>query len=518
MAIDPLLLQAIKETEGQAIQSQMVEEDSIQPQMVEESGVDPLMLQAIQESQAGPVDFNEASYQQSVQGVEDMGMMGRFGAGFKEGGIGMFQGAGNMIGLVDDDTITQRKLDNRALSDTTAGSVGQFIGEAAALAPLALMGPTAGAAATAIGGANKLRQGYKLANAVLPTAQNYLRYFSTSRALPMVAEGGLAGAIAANPNERIGGAVGGAVAGGVLNRVNSMIGRVGNRGIAKVSQDAKDLLAESSKATGRDTFIPAGQAIDRNADSMSALAGSLTDFASLLPAAKGKFDAQGVKFANDMYETNLKQMFGGVGGLPTVQSDAAIKVLRESGDVKLAIEAGKNAKNIPGYTLTQNIGNAAASGPSKGRYTGKQLRQAAESTVPRGDDFGGTPFRETAQRMENVMDRSVGSSNFAAREQAKGLSNLLGSVVNLVPMLGAFLGSQGTQNFIMGNTALQKLLQKALKTGNAAKVTEVVRAIQRAMVAQPAIDDESNDFRSLQGRVKSYVPQSVTNATTGFMK
>ena len=466
----------------------------------------------------------EESYQQSIIDVENMGTFGRFGNGLLEGGIGMFQGAGNMMGLVDDDTIAQRKLDNRALSDTTAGSVGQFIGEAGALAPLAFMGPTVAAVGTGVGAISKALSGYRLANAVLPTAQKVLSGLSRSRVAMGAAEGGLAGAIAANPNERGAGAAGGATVGGGLSVLSNSLGRFGLRGLAKTTPESQELRRLAQSKLNRKPFIPAGQSMDRGAGALSATTASVMDVASLLPSAQAKMATQSSKFADDMYETNLMQMFGGMGGRATKESDAAIKVFRESGgDVKMAIEAGKNAKNTPQYTNVQNIGNEAASTPSRGRYSGSQLRKASERSVAKGEDFGNLPLRKTATQMEKVMDASPGSSTFAARQlerdTKKSIGELAGAAADFVSLgLGRVLGSETFQNFLIGNTSLQVALKKAVDSKNSDAIKSIIMAARRTMAAQPVIDDESNDFRSLQGRLQSYIPDSAVNFTKGMMQ
>tara|TARA_R110000737_G_scaffold60697_1_gene87499 strand:- start:797 stop:2248 length:1452 start_codon:yes stop_codon:yes gene_type:complete len=483
MALNPLIQQALAEQKP--------------------VGVNPLIQQALDEKKA--VELSTQPFDKPVWNpdapldiTEGTDNFDKFMAGVGDGFMNIAQGAGNMVGLVDDETIMDRKELMAPLGDTTAGSIGQFAGEVATLAPLGFIGKGAQVAS----GALKTK-------GMLPTAARILG----GRAAPMIAEGAVAGTIAANPNERLQGAALGAGTAGALKMATSAGGRIFNRGIAETTDSAKHLLKLARKHTGRTPFIPAGQAIDTHAGPMSAKAGSFMDAASLLPSARRKMEGQASEFSQDMYETNLRQIFSGN------KSATAVRVLKESGgDMKMAIEAGKNAGKgkIRGYTPTQEIVNTAAKGATRGQYTPKQLLRASEKSSG-GGDVAFNPMRETALKMDDVMGKPLGTSNVAARDMYHSAGNLIGKVLDAVPGLGPALGSKSLQNFLVGNTWAQKTMQDALKTNSSQVITQAVRHIERAMVAQPAIDDESNDFKSLQDIAKGYGQEAAT-MTRGMMQ
>lgn len=394
-----------------------------------------------------------------------------FLAGVGSGMMSIARGAGNMLGLVDDDTIMEQKMIDRELSDSTVGSVGQFTGEMAALAPLGVVGKGSQLAHTAVKGRGMLPMAARLA---------------TSRGASAAVEGGIAGAIASNPNERGQGATLGAGTGLILNRAMAGLSRIGKHGLAKTSQSSKDLTNLVEKKTGKRPFIPLTQASDIHAGPITARTHAIMDAASLLPSARAKMLNQADEFAQDMYETNIRQAFGGR------KADAAVDTLRRSGgDMQMALEAGKNAGRA-GFSPTQQILDTAARGSVRGQYTPRKLLRAAERS--QAGDIAYSPLRDTALKMEDVMSRPVGTSNVHSRQIFHSLGNMIGMIADQVPGFGPFLASKGFQNFLMGNTGAQRALQAAMATGSGKAVREVLSQIRRTMAAQPAISDESGDL------------------------
>lgn len=411
-----------------------------------------------------PLDSAEGYDNTMMLGPFDTGLpisqdSANFYAGIPSGMKSMWQGLGNMVGMVDDETVLNSKNVDHNLSETTAGSVGQFVGETAALAPLGVV-------------AKGFQAAHKVAK--LPAAIKAV----TGTLGAATVEGGLAGAIAANPNERTEGAILGATTGGILNKAMAGLSRMGKDGLVKLKPSAKKLTKLIKDKTGRDTFIPLGQAADSAADSSSAKGKAYADFVSMLPSARAKMAKQAKGFSDDMYETNLRQVF------QKAKGNVGVDEFTKSGDMQRALEAAKNSGK-GGFSPTQDILNTAAKGRPLGLYSPKDLVSAAEGSARKaGKDLGYSPMREVGNQMQDVMGDSIGDSNVAARDAYHSLSNAIGFMADAPPGLGAMLASKNVQNFLMGNTGLQLTLKKAMETGDGKAVRSIMSHIRRAMSVQ----------------------------------
>jgi len=404
-----------------------------------------------------------------------------FMSGVGSGMMNVVRGAGNILGLVDDEEIAKAKAIDAELSDSGYGSAGQFTGEMAALAPLGVVGKGAQVAHTAVKGAG-----------VLPTALRVMTAPYSSAAL----EGAGAGAVLANPNERGEGAALAASTGFVLNRALAGLSRIGKDGLGKVSQSARDLMDLVESKTGKRPFIPVPMAIDEGAGSVTARTGAFMDAVSLLPSARKNMEKQVRGLQDDLYETNIRQTFGG--NKANVASDT---LRRTGGDMQMALEYGKNAGKGT-FTPTQKILDTAARGVPRGRYTPKHLLRASERSV--GGDIAHAPLRDTALKMDDVLSRNIGTSNVASRDMYHAVAGLVGSVVDKFPGLGPMLSSKSLQNFLIGNTRAQVALQRAMATGSGQQVRRVISDIRRTISAQPAISDESGDFNSVGEQIRDF--------------
>ena len=417
-----------------------------------------------------------------------------FLAGVGSGMMGIVKGAGNMMGLVDDEEIAEKKRIDEELSGTGIGSTGQFVGEMAALAPLGVVGKGAQVAHKAIRGAG-----------MLPTAAKILTGAGSIAAV----EGGLAGAIAANPNERGTGATISATGGLVLNKLFAALSRTGLHGLAKTSQSAKDLIETVEKKIGKRPFIPLNQAVDIHAGPITARSNALMDAISMLPSARAKMIKQADEFAQDMYETNIRQVFGGN------KANTAAKVLRATdGDVQKALEAGKNAGKNALFSPTQKVLDTAARTSPKGQYAPKHLIRSAQKAAGEGD-IGFAPLRETALKMQDTMGRPVGTSTVAARDAYHTVSNILGTLADTMPGLGPMLGSKSLQNFLMGNLDAQRALQKAMASGEGKAVRAVLSNIRRTISIQPVVADDKSFLDESTNYVKDLSSKLLSKALRG---
>jgi hypothetical protein len=416
-------------------------------------------------------------------------------AGLGKGGANVYKNVANMLGFdsapsiigkhggfdlrmtdTSDEGLLAADKEYSGITDTTAGKVGEFGGELLALAPLGAVG----AGAKVAGAATKL-----------PTAM---------RILGSMGEGAIGGAILADPGDRVTGGLMGAGVGGLMTGVGSAGSRLVKDGLAKMKKPAAESIDYVTKQTGRRPSLPLSLGADPAAGATSAKTGAIADIMSLLPSAKGAVDKQTRDFATDLYEADLRKAFA----FNKVVADRAVKVLKETGDMQKALEAGMGKKGV--LPRDARILEYAARMAPEGRYSGKQMLKAAE-------DFAGdapltnAPFRDIAINRMKVLPRAddtpAGQANLFARDTVRDLGSLIGKTVDLVPGVGAFVSTPGFQNFLMGNTGAQRMLQEAMETGTGEAVKKAVAAIRRTMSAQADPNDEMLE------EVKSNFPLSL---------
>ena len=420
--------------------------------------------------EANVAEKNKEFYSKAADPTTGMSTYERSMAGIGAGMMNVVQGAGNMAGLVDDETIAARKEIDAPLMDTTAGMMGQFGGEMVALAPLGAIGT----------GAKAVHAGVK-AGGMLPTAARVL----SGRTAAVAGESALAGGVLANPNERGTAMATSALAGTLLSKTMAGLSRVGKDGLAKVSDDAKNLMDRVERLTGKRPFVPVNQAIDKRAGSITSKTGALMDAISMLPSATAKMANQVDELADDVYSTNIKRAFSGGRG------DKVERVLRKTGDMQKALEAGKNygRKSEREFNPVQQILDEAARKSTKGRYSPKQLLRSSEKSMGTGD-ISNAPFRDVALEMEGVLGKVTGKSTVAAREAYHLLGRTLGGLADAFPGIGPMLGSKGLQNFLLGNNPAQRALRDYMETTAGKSTREVMSGVRRTLAAQGYIPDE----------------------------
>ncbi len=141
-------------------------------------------------------------------------------SGIGRGMSSIGRNVGNIVGAVRDDSVRESNALDADLLNTTAGAIGNFIGETAAITPLTL---GVGAGLGAVGKAGSVAA----------------RYFGNPITRGM-AEGAVQGSISAGPDNRLGGAAIGGAVGGVLPAAGMAIGTAA-RGL-KRTPEAQMLL------------------------------------------------------------------------------------------------------------------------------------------------------------------------------------------------------------------------------------------------------------------------------------
>ena len=403
--------------------------------------------------------------------------------GMGSGFTNVIQGIGNMTGIhaiprtlfgidATDEGVAEKKRMDRigGLDDSTAGSIGEFAGEMAALAPLG-----------AVGGAARLGS----VATKLPTAM---------KILAGVAEGAGAGAILADPNSRGTGAALGGVLGGGMVGAGAVGSRLFKQGLGKMSPAAKEASEYITEKTGKRSFLPLTTAADPAGGATSARTHAFGDVMSLMPTAKGAVDKQLRDVSMDFFEADLRKALSFNKGV----SDKAVRILRETNDMQKAIESTimKNGKLPAGIRVL----DAAARKAPAGKYSAQNLLKAAEDAVGEGR-LTGIPFRDEAINRIKVLPRgdstAAGQSTVFSRDAIRDSSSIVGKTLDLIPLLGTTISSKGFQNFLIGNTAAQQALRKAVDSGNGQQAMQVVSAIRRAMSGQGTENDDPERVKQM---------------------
>lgn len=215
------------------------------------------------------LEAQRAADREEYNPTKGMGTGERLLAGIGGGMLDIAQGAGNMLGLVDDETIAEREKLDAPLEATRAGGAGKFVGRTVATGvatlPLSLLGtPAAGASA--------------LTRTLQAGAGN------------VALQGAIGGALGARPNERGVGATIGALTGAGTYGVLKGVGKLA-QGLIPISDDARAVQNELGE------FIPLHLAAD---DSTQAghFAKTLYGIAKESPLDLGMLDRQSARAVN----------------------------------------------------------------------------------------------------------------------------------------------------------------------------------------------------------------------------
>lgn len=182
---------------------------------------------------------------------------------------------GNMVGLVDDETVeNQREIDENLGG---WGQAGKFTSEMLATAPIGM-----GVGGAVAKGANALSKGGRGANYLTRTLNRGLGRGAV--------EGATYGAVLADPNERGAGAVVGGAFGGALGAAGTALGKaLGKSSLTQITKEAKQL----QNLTG--TFIPLSQSAEQGMTRMVYNA-----FLANIPGVGGKVRGQYQHALDDM--------------------------------------------------------------------------------------------------------------------------------------------------------------------------------------------------------------------------
>lgn len=232
--------------------------------------------------------------------TDSMDTYDRFGAGVATGAQRTVRGIGNMVGLVDDQTLRDQDTRDKDLADTTSGRIGQLVGNAAVTAPIGVAG------GAALGGIAK-------GLGTVSNPDNVRRAMMLVKALEAAGEGAISSASMAEAGKQGEAAGSGAMWGGGLN----LAGQAGSRllrGMVRKSPEHLQLLRDvelinAQKGAGvprRELFVPIAAGASES-DLLSRAAGTFyREVLPYAPFAKEKILKQGSDAMQTVGETMLQ--------------------------------------------------------------------------------------------------------------------------------------------------------------------------------------------------------------------
>jgi hypothetical protein len=424
----------------------------------------------------------------AIDSADGMSTAAKLGAGMVSGLLNVGQGAADMLPFVDySEEIAERKRLEEDLSDTTAGSVGQFGGEMLGLAPLGVIG----AGAKGVQGARAASQGAPKLTKALSSI--------TAPVTAAATEGAVGGAILADSGERLEGAGLGATGGVLLNKTMAGINRVLNKGITKVTPDAAKLADTVEVLTGKRPHIPVAMAGDVRDNISSKGVGAARDAITMLPSAKAGLINQADNLMADVNEATLRKIFqtkpDGTG-----TADLAVSIFKETGDmnkaVKSALASKKSAPN-----LNQQVLLDATHGQSKGVYTPKMLRKSVEKVADRtGTRVDEMPLYDFANMVEGVAGRPISGTSMAGKDAYRSMDNTVSSIpgmlglgIDSIPLLniGKVLSSERLAKSMMGQHPIQRGFRRVMDTPVGDAAGDIGAAVRRTLGAQLSQESDS---------------------------
>lgn len=303
--------------------------------------------------------------------TDDMGTMSRLAAGAGSGMTNVARHAGHLFATDEDipahkefnartgmyydvparkktdpnsfhskESIEEQKYLDAPLGDTTAGFVGQLIGEGAATAPLG--GPIAEGASALRGSMAALKAAPRIARAV------------TSRPAQAALEGAINGGMMQDPGEE-----GGAAKGAGLSTVMNLLGRAGGRvlkGIVKKSDAAEDLI-HIAEQQGEKMEIPLAHAASEG-DTLSRLVKTMYQHGlPSIPGTEGRLKRQTEEALSKVRKMALSEATPDGTVLPAGSEDdvaQAIPLLKASFDKIYENTVGKYSYKVP-VKLRDNV-------------------------------------------------------------------------------------------------------------------------------------------------------------------
>ena len=308
----------------------------------------------------------------------------------------------------------------------------------------------------------------------------------TGSTLAAMGEGAFLGNALSDNEDRTGDVVGSSLLSGAIDTGL----RLGSRGVIRGLGQADEMVTALKNTVGkvnkRPTSVPVLQATDPISKSGTqprigtAIARKIMDITAQFPGAQSIMKRQSQDFGKDVNESLLRRYFPGKDDASTAVS--ALNAPR--GNFAKAIDASrgtlKGGLNTP-LTANQRILAQSASKAVGGNPTGQQMANQSRAilggkNVARPSGFQASPtgaLTDLADDLAVIQSRQIGPADLATRSWFAKIP-----VASSIAGVGArIIATKGFQNFLLGNTRLQQIVQQALRSGDKNQLNRVMNGI-----------------------------------------
>lgn len=379
----------------------------------------------------------------------------KLGAGFQSGLRRVGRGAGNMVGLIDDEAVTEANQRDSYLGDTGAGAVGQFVGETAALAPLAAPGRLAAAASKS----SRLPSALRALGQAGKAGTSGRGAAGLARA---AAGAGAAGAVLANPNERFEGARDAALTGAALNQTLGRAARKFGRGFDE-NDAATAFGKETERLLGRSSALPVAQSA-----SSRMVQYPHRSVLSMFPLARGGSTKMNDLANDDFAKSLLVQTFG-------VKNRDAVEnaVSKANGDMVTAGHELLRTMGNKGFAANRKVLKEMLDNMKAGELITPNKIDSAAKKFAKGES---RPFYTLSSNYSKIMEEPLEESTVSGRRLFNKIQNaavpaslgaaLTGGVLPYVAVTAATKAATAApmQNFMMGRTGANRQITKSAES------------------------------------------------------
>jgi hypothetical protein len=423
------------------------------------------------------------------------GMSGgeKFRAGIGQGLTQAHQSVGNILGLVDKDTIRRREETDKDLLSTGAGLAGSVVGGAAYTAPIGM-----GAGALAGRGLQAIGRGGKLA-----------------RALAMAgAQGASEGAVLASPDDRLRGALVGGGLGGGLTLAGRGLGKAMDfLGKNRMSDEAIELTKRLRSVPGQEkSFIPASQALEPGMGKQL-YEGGVANLPWAGSTLRGQF-AEALGDTRTLAITKALPAGVDVGPIHAAGDDMsqALRLAKASWDD--AFKPVNTAKmEINGAFLPLNVRKLLIDEGitiPRGRVTGKRLNILRDQLQALANEQKGLLGRTRKMKIVKQKDRLTElMGKFLTKDVGAKWADDLGQYKNFEDIMAAAKKAPGNSEFTMKQLAAETSKRAGRKglMGEGGELQEIGALGQKALV----------DFPSRQGIFQTLAATGAAGAAAGYL-
>tara|TARA_R100001163_G_scaffold32344_1_gene25172 strand:+ start:13432 stop:14955 length:1524 start_codon:yes stop_codon:yes gene_type:complete len=308
----------------------------------------------------------------------------------------------------------------------------------------------------------------------------------TGSTLAAMGEGAFLGNALSDNEDRTGDVVGSSLLSGGIDTGLRLGSRGFIRGLGQADEMVTALKNTVGKVNNKPAFVPILQSTDPVSKSASqprvgtAVTRKIMDIAAQFPGAQSIMKRQSQDFGKDVNESLLRRYFPGKD-----KANTAVNALdAPRGNFAKAIDASrgtlKSGLNTP-LTANQRILAQSASKARGGNPTGQQMANESRSilggqNVARPSGFQASPtgaLTDLADDLAVIQSRQIGPADLATRSWFAKIP-----IASSIAGVGArVIATKGFQNFLLGSTRLQQMVQQALRSGDKNQLNRVMNGI-----------------------------------------